>query len=210
MYPKEVRGAFVFAASEVLFVDTTPNNGSFVRGYMLLYVLDFIRKTPETRGVIDQVPAHIKEVAEGLKHADWCKAEDFSETIRLIARAANSDEALARDLLIRAGVFISEGATNTFLKLLMKMLTPALFAKKMPEFWKRDSTMGRLEVEVAPPKIIVRMMDMEGFDHGACTTAGFVKQAFEGMGKTILDIQLPDWSLSTPYVNGSTIELTWA
>lgn len=177
---------------------------------MLINALSYVRDNPRTPGLIDQIPRDIIEHAERLKLADWCDARYATDVFRSIARYANGNDALARDLLIEAGESISRTAANTFLRLLMKMLTPTLFAKKMPEFWKRDSTMGSLEVEIEDQRLTVVMVDMDGFDHTACTTAGFVKHAFEGMGKKIVNIETPDWSLNTPYLPRSRLILTWS
>jgi hypothetical protein len=176
---------------------------------MLIHALAYVRESPRTRGLIEQIPPNIVQHAETVKLAEWCDARYAIDVFRCIANHAGGDEALARELLIEAGQSISKTAANTFLRLLMKMLTPTVFAKKMPDFWRRDSTMGTLEVEIEDQRLTVYMVDMDSFDHVACTTAGFVKNAFEGMGKKIVKIETPDWSFATPYVPRSKLILTW-
>lgn len=190
-------------------MSSTPNNDFSVRAYMLLNTLDYFRQTPELEGLIEKVSPKTMEMADKLKMADWCPGPTFVELLRLIAQSANGDEKLAQERLIKQGIFVSRTATNTFLRLLMKMLTPTTFAKKLPEFWKRDCTLGRYEVEVDSPTITCRLMDMEGFDHIACTGAGFVINTFEGMGKKIEKTEIKGWSLDKPYTNGCSFELTW-
>lgn len=190
-------------------MSSTPNDFS-IRAYMLLNTLELFREDPEFAGLLEKVNPDTLELAGRLKMADWCPGPPFVELLDLIAQSANGDEKLAQERLIKQGLFVSRTASNTFLRLLMKMLTPAIFAKKLPEFWKRDCTLGRYEVEVDPPKITCHLMDMDGFNHIACTGAGFIINTFEGMGKKIQKTEIKGWSLEKPYVNGCSIELTWA
>jgi len=177
---------------------------------MLQNTLDFMRDKPAAHDALAQVPAATLQMAAGLAPAAWLPGEYYVDTLRKLAAVANGDNERARELLIESGVYVARTATNTFLRLLMKMLTPNLFAKKLPDFWKRDCTIGRLEVEVAPPKITCRFIDMAAFDHAACTGAGFLSSAFQAMGKTIEKIEIKEWSLLKPGGEHCTVELTWS
>jgi len=176
---------------------------------MLQNTLDYLRDTPATDGVLSQVPAEIVQLAASMGPAAWCPGEHYVDILRRLAAVSNGDSDRARQLLVESGVYVARTASNTFLRLLMKMLTPGLFAKKLPDIWKRDCTIGKLEVAVAPPKITCRFIDIAPFDHAACTGAGFLTSAFQAMGKKIEKIDMSDWSLQKPAPDSFTIELTW-
>lgn len=180
-----------------------------VRSYMLLHTLEYLRNLETQKGLDPQIPDEIQRAVAKMGPADWCPGSWYVDIANALAKTANGDETRAKDLLIDAGTHVARTATNTFLRLLMKMLTPALFAKKMPDFWKRDCTLGSLEVEVSDRKIFCRLVDMEGFDHAVCTGAGFASYALQGMGKSVNSLILHDWSLAKPYVNGTSFEITW-
>src|SRR5262245_57618443 len=119
-----------------------------VRTYLLANTLEFIRETPAITGVLEELPAAVLDVASKSAPAAWCPGDHYVEVLRKIAATANGDQQRARELLIAAGAHVARTATNTFLRLLMKMLTPSMFAQKLPDFWKRDCSVGRLEVNV--------------------------------------------------------------
>ncbi len=82
-----------------------------------------------------------REIVASAKSATWYPVATLAELLNSIASLAKGDEAKARELLINCGKYMAREATNTFLRLLMRM-TPALFAKKLPDFWGRDCTRG--------------------------------------------------------------------
>jgi hypothetical protein len=126
-----------------------------------------------------------------------------------IAERGKGDDARARQLLVDCGTFLGTEATNTFLRLVMRMLTPALFAKKLPSFWARDSTGGRYEVDVTEQRIVCRLLEMEQFVHIAPISLGYVSFALKAMGKTIERSELHGWSLATPNPPEPWYELHW-
>lgn len=190
---------------------SSTQQGDFrVRAYMLQNTLEYLTESPSMSALVAHIPDTTFQLAKELAPAAWCPGEKYTEVLKILAKSANGDDERAKELLIASGTYVARTATNTFLRLLMKMLTPGLFAKKLPDFWKRDCSIGRLEVEVAPPKITCRFVDMTVFEHAACTGAGFLSSAFQGMGKTIVKVELKDWSLSKPSSDCSVVELTWA
>ena len=107
------------------------------------------------------------------------------------------------------GKFMAREATNTFLRLLMRMLTPNLFAKKLPDLWKRDCTGGRLQVQVDEQKLVCHIYDAEGYDHLAAVATGYATFALETMGKVVEKTTIHGWSVERPYQQGDWFELIW-
>jgi hypothetical protein len=183
-----------------------------VRAYMARSTALFIRDTfgeQELDRILKEVSPGARSAATSLKPAEWCSAVEFAELLRALAGKANGNPEHARDSLVACGEFIAREATNTFLKIVMRMLTPGLLAKKLPDLWKRDCSGGTFEVDAADNKIIFRLADMSGFDHVPCTSAGFVKFALTTMGKSVEQVQIHNWSLTNPCADGARVELTW-
>jgi len=126
-----------------------------------------------------------------------------------LAAKSNGNSEHARDRLIACGEFIAREATNSFLKIVIRMLTPNLLAKKLPDLWRRDCSEGTFEVDASGNKLAFRLAGMGGFDHVPCTAAGFVKFALTTMGKTVEQVQVHSWSLTQPCADGARVELTW-
>jgi hypothetical protein len=180
---------------------------------MVLNTAGFLREklgAAEAARVFATFSPPAQQVLSGAKVADWCDVSLYMELLNAIASLSNGNQEQARDVLISTGEHVAREATNSFLRLLMNALTPNLFARKLPEVWKRDCTGGRLEVDVSEHKLVVRLYEMQGFDHVPCTATGFIKFALEAMGKSVKQVKLHDWSLGTPFKDGSSFELIWA
>lgn len=183
-----------------------------VRAYMLLSNIEFLRQKlgQEQLGrIVEGLSPEARAIHTTAKAADWCPVGVYSEVLGAVAATAGGKEDLARDTLIASGEFVAREASNTFLRLLMRMLTPSLFAKKLPDLWKRDCSRGRLEVEVTDERLVCRMFETQEMDHAVCTGAGFVKFALESMGKSVQKVSIHNWSLAKPSGEGSWFEFTW-
>src|SRR5262245_32651286 len=113
----------------------------FLRGYSIKQTSVFIDKhyDPETSQRLQaELPEDVKTALPNLKPAEWYPKEYEIALLRAIASVQGNDEGSFADL-IGCGEFVASEATNSFLKILMKMLTPTMFAKKVPEFYLRDN-----------------------------------------------------------------------
>jgi hypothetical protein len=183
-----------------------------VRGYIVAKSAAYLRSLvsdAEGRRIFEGLSPAVQHAVSQAKPADWMPAAHSSEILRAIAALSKGNDDHARDELVKCGRYIANEATNTFLKLLMKVLTPNLFAKKLPSFWSRDATAGRYEVDVTDEKIVCHLKEMEPFDHIAPIGVGYVSFALEAMGKTIRKSNLHGWSLATPNASDLWFELYW-
>jgi len=182
-----------------------------MRGYGMLSAVAYLKKAAgEQRAmqIIDGLSQETKQAFNTAKEASWCSSKSIAEVYRAIASLSNGDEAIAQKNLIECGKYAAQEASNSFLKLLMKLLTPTMFAKKLPDLWARDCTVGKIAVEVFDDKIRNRLVEVAGFDHLGPVAAGYVAFALEAMGKTIIKTELHGWSLATPG-NDCWFEVFW-
>ena len=154
-----------------------------VRGYIVAKSAAYLRQLvgeADARRVFEGLSPQLSAAVGQAKPADWMPAAYSSEILRNIAAHAKGNDDKARDELIKCGRYIADEATNTFLKLLMRVLTPALFAKKLPSFWSRDSTHGKYEVDVTSDKITCRLKGMEVYEHIARVSEAFRRLRLTG------------------------------
>jgi hypothetical protein len=185
--------------------------GKQMRGYVMLAAVAYLRKAAgEQRAmqIIDGLTPETKQAFTTAKDASWCSSTSISEVFRAIASLSNGNEASAQNALIECGKSAAKEASNSFLKLLMKLLTPTMFAKKLPDLWARDCTVGKIAVEVFDDRIRNRLVEVAGFDHLGPVAVGYVTFALEAMGKTIIKTELHGWSLATPG-NDCWFEVFW-
>jgi hypothetical protein len=183
-----------------------------VRGYMYVSAVNYLRQAigeQEAKRVISGFSVEARHLIETAKSADWCPVSAFSEVTEALAKAGGGGEK-SQDLLVKCGTHVAMEATNTFLKLFMKMMSPQLLVKKIPDLWKRDCTAGKLVMEeFTEQSVRFGAFGMQGCRHAVCTAAGFVAFGVGAIGKKVDAITIRGWSLDKPSEDGATFELAW-
>jgi hypothetical protein len=185
-----------------------------MRGYIIVHTVQYLRDKlgdAEWNRVSSTLSPELRAVLSGeVKHGGWYPISYTTELNRvLLDKTVKGGDDAAREALHSCGRYIAGAATNTFLKMLMKMLTPNLFARKLPDVFRRDFSSGRLESSLDGRKLTCRYFDVPGFEHSAVLASGFAAKAFEGMGKEVETFSVHKWSLAEPNLDGSWFELTW-
>jgi hypothetical protein len=186
-----------------------------IRGYSIAQQFNYLETQydPETSSrLISSIPTQVVEDIKNIRPADWYPRMHSVHVLRAIAARRPDDEESAYNDLVRCGTFIVTEATNTFLKLLMKILTPTLFAKKIPEFWKRDQQGGRFEVDTSDAKngnLHLQLCDVAGFDHIAVIGVGWISYGLKAMGKDDVQVKQTGWGLETPGPENISYHVTW-
>jgi hypothetical protein len=185
------------------------------RGYLLVHTGSFLRDAlgvDEFKRVIKGLSPQLQElVGEGrATSAGWYPMSFLNELNRVTTGVVGQgDEQKARDALFKCGMYISREASNTFLRLMFKLITPKIFLSKVPQLFARDFTSGRFEMEQGERKVKCRIYDVPGFEHACVTSSGFVATGLESLGKKVENITVQNWSLKDPNVDGAGFELTW-
>jgi len=182
-----------------------------MRGYGLISGVAYLRKAAgdqNAKRLLDGLSPETKQAIATAKEANWCSSKSVAELYSAIASLGNGDERSAQNHLIECGKHAAHDASNTFLRLLMKMLTPTLFAKKLPDIWARDCTVGKITTQVFNDKLRNHLTGVAGFDHIGPVCVGYVTFALEAMGKSITKTELHGWSLATPAID-CWFEVSW-
>src|SRR5688572_6499721 len=120
------------------------------RGYVLAATVSFLNETvgpAKAQEIFDRLSPDLRRVVRNVQPAEFYPIPLFAELNRaMVEHLAGTDEEKGRQVLLQCGRHTGREASNTFLKLLMKMLTPKLIVKKLPDFWRRDFNFGRIEV----------------------------------------------------------------
>jgi hypothetical protein len=188
-------------------------SGDFnVRGYMLLSGTQYLKQVvgeQEAQRMVAGFSPEARHLLGTVKSADWCPVTVFSEVTSALATAGGGGER-SRDLLVKCGTYVATEATNTFLKLFMKMMSPELLAKKIPNLWKRDCTGGKLALQELNEQSVRFVADgMQGYKHAICTAAGFVAFGLGAIGKKVETTTIQGWAVDKPSEDGATFELSW-
>ena len=185
------------------------------RGYMVQSCMDYVSSLePGLRDrVFARVPADVGRDPARYDKMLWYPVSHVSSFYEAIAAETDGSEAAVLASLQACGRAMAHTATNSFLRLLMRIMNPSTFAKKLGDFWKRDHNCGQMVGDVsqiANKKLIVRLSDIAGYTHTSAIASGFGSFALEAMGMKNVTPVLTGWSLQTPAPESATIELTWS
>ncbi|MFS8065911.1 MAG: hypothetical protein ACMG6S_06005 [Byssovorax sp.] len=150
--------------------------------------------------VREKFSPELKAALVTMKRTTWHPRAMWIEVLRAVVSVHNEPGASHADL-IGCGKAICEDAASTFMKLLLKMMTPRLFARKFPDFWVRDMRGGIMSVDpsdLAKNRFVVFLEDVEGFDHVGPAGVGFIGFAMEKITGGHVDIVVSPWSLERP------------
>jgi hypothetical protein len=182
------------------------------RGYGMITAVKYVKEAldPGRRAIVlERIPPETIRMMETAKPTEWYPASLSGDLLTAIAESANGDAAVAERDLVGLGKFAANEATNTFLRLLMKVLTPTLFAKKLPSLYERDNTKGKVTVDVNDQRLVCRVDDCKGYAHIGPMSMGWSIFALESMGKKLSESRLHGWSLDNPDSGSFGFELDW-
>jgi hypothetical protein len=161
--------------------------------------------------IYDALPPEVRAAMSTYKKVDWYPIEHFSAFLREIANVQPNEKA-AHDAVADCGSTVSKDAANTFLKLLMRVLTPVLFAKKLEKIWARDHDFGAIVTDISRANdnlIKIRIEDVEGYDFIGPLAVGYFRFAMTAMGKKNLKVEMTGWSLAKPGPRDLSYSITW-
>ena len=188
---------------------------AMIRGYSLNQTTKYLEAKFDAdtrRRSLDGLPPVFRSQINSIEPGEWYP-RDYSVALFRAIAAAKNDEAGSYQDLVACGEYIASEATNTFLKLLMRIMSPTLFAKKVPDFWKRDQRGGYFESDVSRADdavIKMRLADVEGYDHIGIVSIGWIQFGMTALGKKGVRITQRGWSVATPAPRTIDYQVTWS
>lgn len=189
---------------------TTP----MIRGYAIIQTAKYLQTqftAAESKRGLETLPPRLRDQIPAWEPGQWYPRETTIALYKAIA-AIRNDESGSYDDLVGCGEFIASEATNTFLRLMMRIMTPILFAKKIPDFFRRDHSAGRFDADTSRADealITMRLTDVEGFDHIGVVAIGWIKFGMKALGKKKVTITQRGWTLAAPAPADIGYELRW-
>jgi hypothetical protein len=174
-----------------------------IKAYGLLGSIEYVERNydAETRkNIFDAFSPELRNWIPTSKKAHWAPPLFSCEVWRGIVKA-QPDPTKATNDLYQCGRHMGSYATNTYLKLLLKMLTIKMFAKKFPDIWARDANFGKLSIDIAElesGKLIISMTGLENYPYFGPICQGWYSFSFETMGLKNVKVELKNWSIQTP------------
>lgn len=189
---------------------------SKTRGYSMTATWAYIDATHDAavrEKIVEQLSPEVRKALGTYKDIEFYPAVHFGDVLRGLGVVVGKDSAGAEKEIEACGSFIARQATNTFLRLIMRVLTPTLFAKKIPSLWSRDNTNGAFSVDFSGAdkgRLVFTLKDIGEYPFIAPCAKGWIGFAMKTMGRNIESMKLSGWSLEAPAPDEVKIDLQLA
>lgn len=162
-----------------------------VKGHGIKSVYNYVltNYSPDERNkIIARVDPEMVALYPKLQKSDWYPIRHLVSVYDAVAQEKGPDE--MRPL----GYGVAQEATGTFLKLVMKILTPAMFANKFDSFFHQYFDFGEIRADLTDisSNCVRFCIDLKGveFPHHHVVSLGWIESAFHGMGKKNVAVTL--------------------
>lgn len=181
------------------------------RGFVVLGIARYVDKilAPEMRERVLAATPEVSKQRQGLKRTEWYPLSYAVDQCAAIAEQF-SDPQRSYDEVKRCGHFIADDASATYLKLLMKVLTPKLFARQFPEVWKRYHDFGRLVTDMSRIDENYLIFTLPGYPYVTPMCHGWMEFVFDQLGKGDSLKVTTNHPLGAPTPEQVEYTLTWS
>ena len=158
-----------------------------------------------------RLPEDLRARLGSLQTGAWYPIADqvaFLDAIVAVVSNPEEGERKARAL----GRHISDAATGTFMRLVLKVLTPKMFLKKAGDIWPRMFSFGVFECDPSAfgdKQAVMTLRDVDGFAHVAAVSAGWMEGVFGAMGFDGVRVQYAPLPGATP-ASGYRFDIAWS
>ncbi len=185
-----------------------------VRGHVINGVYEYFDShcPAERRQELNALlPAGLREVAGNGKPGAWHPLSYFEALNHAIAALGKTEDE-SRLHIDGAAEHLAKQSLNTFMKLLLRMLTPALFVRKFPVFYSRDLDTGtRISVDLQLDRgHLTCSFENNTVVHAPPFSAGFIRTIFGAVIGTPVRVESAGpWSMAEPTPVSFRDELRW-
>lgn len=155
-----------------------------VKGIHVIPLHDFIKENydEDTRnGIYERMSEPAREMLRTIKREDWMPVELVGNVADALFRANDDAEQGYQDI-VKAGAAIADYATNTYVRLLIKLMTPKIMASKWPDIWKKSHNFGLMQCQLESDRMLrMTLAEVGNYTHIGPTAAGFLTYALKAM-----------------------------
>lgn len=182
------------------------------RGHVIMHTAAFMQQNGPSGGhsTDGETSVTLRSGLDDMTAAGFYPRRFHTELLSTLASARHGDAGYARVLRCGASLLSLQ---NDFSVLLMKILTPDLFIKKLPRFWLRDhGSFGTCEIDALDPgmrEARVRLSGVAGYDHIGIFWLGWL-QGMLGELVATADVRQTGWSRQDSGPSEIIYEVKWS
>lgn len=185
-----------------------------IKSYGLFGTMQFIEQTcsPEVqRQIKSKLPQETLDfIARGTKQVWAPPLYSCHIWEQMVAVAPSEKDAV--DSLVRCGLHMGEYATNTYLRLLLKVVNVKILASKFPAIWRKDASFGDLSADATDAKqgrLVLHFDNLQNYPFFGPICQGWFTFSWNAMGLKNVNLALQDWSLANPDPGVLTYQVSW-
>jgi hypothetical protein len=113
------------------------------------------------------------------------------------------------DDIVEAGKVIADYAAGTYVRLLIKLMTPKILASKWPDIWRKSHNFGEMTCRLEHDRLLrMTLDDVRDYTHVAPCIVGFLTFSLNAMGLADAQVMHLDREAS-PNSARYEFEITW-
>jgi hypothetical protein len=163
--------------------------------------------------LLEALPKELRASLPLVGPVEWVPRVHHVQLLRIIGSVQRTEPGVLEDLL-SYGQYVGNELANGALKQFMLVVTPKLFAKKLPNLWIRDHLDdGRLEGDIAlvdESRLPLRFTGIRGYDHIGVVTLGWVRGVMSRFNRRGLQVKQSGWSLRQVAPEEMACEVSWS
>jgi len=158
-----------------------------------------------------RIPADVRARLNEVTDVGWYPRSYTVAIYRAIAEHTRAKGADVRKAIFDMGHGVAQRALETFLKLVIKVMTPEVFVRKIPDVWLRDHRGGYLKTDtsdVANNHVVFNLKDIAGYEYIGGSLPGFQTATLTALGCKNLRHEC-DWTPENPGPAEVTCHFYW-
>jgi uncharacterized protein (TIGR02265 family) len=182
-----------------------------VKGVHILPLHDFIA---ELRGeerkaqIYDRMRQDTREMLKTVQRDEWrpmALVADINDAIYV----SRNEPAEGYADMVAAGKVIADYAAGTYVRLLIKLMTPKILASKWPDIWRKSHNFGDMKCELETDRLLrMTLDDVRDYTHVGPSIVGFLTFSLNAMGLPDAQVMQLDREAS-PNSTRYEFQITW-
>ena len=156
-----------------------------IKGVHILPLNDFIaelRDEERRAQIYDRMRQETREMLRSVQRDEWRPMPLVADINEAIYTSRDQPEQGYEDM-VAAGKAIADYAAGTYVRLLIKLMTPKILASKWPDIWRKSHNFGAMTCRLESDRLLLMTIDdVRDYTHVAPYTVGFLTFSLNAMG----------------------------
>jgi uncharacterized protein (TIGR02265 family) len=182
-----------------------------IKGVHILPLHDFIAelRDEERRGrIYDRMRQETRDMLKDVQRDEW-KPMPLVADINDAIYTSRDEPAEGYADMVAAGKVIADYAAGTYVRLLIKLMTPKILASKWPDIWRKSHNFGEMTCRLESDHLLrMTLDDVRDYSHVGPCTVGFLTFSLNAMGLPDANVEQLDRQASSSSARYE-FQITW-